>query len=67
MTINYLALPLYLQSFAARVIYVANGLTKRSATAGIVLSNVKDINKAISPDLLMLQKGIACNSCAVAS
>jgi hypothetical protein len=32
------------------VIYFANGLAKRSATVGIVLSNVKDI-KAISPDL----------------
>ncbi len=39
---------------SARVIYFANGLAKRSATVGIVLSNVKDI-KAISPDLLMLQ------------
>jgi hypothetical protein len=44
MTINSSALPLYPQSFAARVIYFANGLAKRSATVGIVSSKVKDIN-----------------------
>ncbi len=53
MTINSLAVPLYLQLFATRVVYFANELARRSATVGIDLSNVKDII-AISPDLLML-------------
>ena len=53
-TINSLAVPLYQQSFAAKVMYLANGLANyRSATTRIVLSNVNDF-KAISPDRLML-------------
>ncbi len=41
MIINSTIVPLYPQSFAARVIHFANGLARRSATVGIVLLKEK--------------------------